>query len=162
MVNTLTSDGEFAVNMSTPSLRPLVPLWVAAVVIGIEASPQLFEKAWAFIFARSFHDTLTAAREALASGNLLREGKGARYPEEPVCEDGAVQVEEGGEDDDVGLLLCEDDDEEEDASGPWEAEGTGPPVGAAGSQAEPAQSSAPVAPRQPLGQVERLAAPRLI
>ena len=61
VVSTLTGEGEFTVAMPTPPLRPLAPLWVAAVVRSIEASPRLYEEAWAFVFARSVHDALTAA-----------------------------------------------------------------------------------------------------
>ena len=72
----------------------------------------MFEHAWVFVFERSFHEALTAAKEALANGTLFRKGQGARCAEESADEDGAIEAEpEEGHD--VGLL-CEDADEDEE------------------------------------------------
>ena len=87
LLATPTEDGEFSVDMSIPHLRPLVPVWVAQGIRSIEARPKLFDQAWAFFFEHSFHETLTAARAALAKEMLFRKGKGARCPEEPADED---------------------------------------------------------------------------
>ena len=39
VVNTLDDEGGLNANMSAPTLRPLMPLWVAAAVRSIEGSP---------------------------------------------------------------------------------------------------------------------------
>jgi hypothetical protein len=159
LLGTITEDGEFDLDMPIPHLRPLVPVWVAQAIRSIEARPELFNQAWGSVFASSFHDTLTAARAALAKEMLFRKGKGARCPDEPADEDsgdGPVETEEPEEDVDVGLLCLEAEEDEDDL--PEDAEEP-PASGPAGSGA--AASTAPP-PRPRLSQIERLAAIRLV
>ena len=72
VVDTLTDGGEYIVNLALPHLRPLVPLWVAAAMRGVEACPRQLEQSWSFVFEHSFEVTLAVAMASHAAGTPFR------------------------------------------------------------------------------------------